>query len=485
MKSLSSANADTCNNTIYASRQDTTASTDSNRSHDHPEIARIDRHNPLAYARDYIGRGWHVLPLAPTSKDPIEGWQWSKQRVDEQLCEFLFANATNNIGIALGDPSKGLIDIDLDWPEARDIADALISPDLPAFGRETARRTHRLVIATGKSRVEKFRLPTAANTDPRLPDEHCLCVTELRGTGGYTMFPGSIHPNGEAVTWETNCPDVLPERTWDELNHRMGLIAFLAVTVRCYPGRGVRDEFCMALAGTLLRSPLIKEDARIEAVDHLVELVARLAHDEEYRQRRKAQSSWKKMEAGEAVTGFPRMFELLGLPTPVADTLRKWINIGAEADGRPIIDLRSGELKIQLDRAEIALQSAHVPLFQRGRKLVRVIRCDFNAGQTSGIIRQAGSLCIEDVEPYWLSEQLQKAATFKRKEKATKPSHEFCNHLIIGRRGQWRWPVLKAFMETPTLRPDWTVLQEQAYDAATGIFLDFGPTTFGRVPEVP
>jgi hypothetical protein len=349
--------------------------------------------------------------------------------------------------------------------------------------RPLSRRAHRLVIAAGKTQVKKFLLPAAAKTDPRIrsEEEHCLCVAELRGTGGYTMFPGSVHPNGEAVTWETKAPDALPEATWDELNRIMGLLAFLAVVVRCYPAKGLRDEFCMALAGTLLR-PALNEDNGIEAVDGVLELVARHAHDEEHRTRRKAAATWQKMQAGEAVTGFPRMFEILGLPQEVAPKLRTWLGIGPEADGRPIISLGSGDLETQLDRAEVALKSAKIPVFQRGRKLVRIIRTDYQAGE---ITRQPGSLCIEDVEPYWLSEQLQKAAAFKTGVKLKKPTTDFCNHLIIGRRGNWGFPVLASIIETPTMRRDWTVLQDPGYDPASGIYLDFGSATFGRVPEVP
>ena len=157
--------------------------------------------------------------------------------------------------------------------------------------------------------------------DPRLPNEHSLCVAELRGNGGYTMFPGSLHPDtGELITWDTLCPDALPEKSWDELERLVGLVSFLAVVVRFYPQRGLRDEFCMALAGTLLRSGIL--NGSVEAVDRVLEVVTSLAHDEEHRQREKAKATWRKMEAGEAVTGFPRMIQLLGFPQEAGRTLR-------------------------------------------------------------------------------------------------------------------------------------------------------------------
>jgi hypothetical protein len=95
------------------------------------------------------------------------------------------------------------------------------------------------------------------------------------------MFPGSVHPNGEIISWETSLgiPDI-PEASWSDLNKRVGLIAFLAVCVRFYPGKGHRDETCMALSGALVSAGYEAGD-----VDRLVELVARLAHDEEHGKR--------------------------------------------------------------------------------------------------------------------------------------------------------------------------------------------------------
>jgi len=75
--------------------------------YDPPDITKIEAHNPLGYVRDYIRRDWHVFPLTPRSKQPIEGWQWGKKRVDEDDCEYLFSNTQNNIGIGLGELSGG------------------------------------------------------------------------------------------------------------------------------------------------------------------------------------------------------------------------------------------------------------------------------------------------------------------------------------------------------------------------------------------
>jgi hypothetical protein len=426
---------------------------------------------------DYLNNNWHVIPLAPRTKDPIKGWHWTKQKINEHDCQSLFPK--NNVAIVLGEASGGLVDIDLDWPEAQAIADHII-PSLPAFGRGQPPRGHRLAICKDNTKIEKFKLPSI--NDPRLPDEHGQCIAELRGTGGYTMFPPSIHPNGEIVRWE-NGYDPLPEKSWSELHRKVRVIAFLAVVVRFYPQRGTRDELCMALAGTLLKSEAMR--GNVDAVDAAIELVASLAHDEEYRQREKAGATWRKMQNGDPATGFTKLIELLGLPPEAGKTMREWLGLGAlQQDDRPIIDLSALSTREAIDRAEEALQAAGVKVFQRDKHLVRVVRYN-KQKQPKGIQRHIGALCIEDVEPYWLAQKLEEVANFQRGEKPTKPTPAFCNHLIIGKRWEWDWDILRGIIETPTLRDDGTVLQQEGYDPVTGLYLDFGSAVFPTIPETP
>ena len=475
--------------------------TDANSTTNDEPDAR-ERASTLTHALDYAKRGWHVFPLAAASKEPLKDWEWSKKAVPLESVPLVFGDFPRNIGIALGCCSDGLVDIDLDWPEARLIAEAMGAfAELPAFGRCEARHSHRVAICSdeqkprGQTRqkrqrggVRKFQLPSALKGDPRLPPagEHPLCVAELRGTGGYSMFPGSVHPNGEAIHWEPDLPEVIPELSWDDLEGRVGLVAFLALVLRFYPGGGSRDEMCMALTGTLLRVLEQKhQDSAVERVDHLVKLVARLANDEEWERRGKAAATWRKMQAGEPVTGFPRLMQLLGVPQDAA--IRRWLGAGVEVDGLPVISLGQ-DLRCALDRAEAALK-AQVPIYQRGGNLVRVYRLDADVEPVEGVRRQTGSLTIDEVEPYWLCQQLQKVATFvsggEGKQRRVTPTIDFCKHYIIGRRGEWRLPVLTGIIEAPTVRPDGTLLQQPGFDRSTGLFLDFGSSVISSVREQP
>jgi hypothetical protein len=46
-------------------------------------VSRLGVWSPVPYVRDYVRRGWHVLPLAQREKVPAKGWSWTKTAVTE------------------------------------------------------------------------------------------------------------------------------------------------------------------------------------------------------------------------------------------------------------------------------------------------------------------------------------------------------------------------------------------------------------------
>lgn len=235
----------------------------------------------------------------------------SRENIRERL-----ATEDFNLGVMLGQESGGLIDFDLDWPEAR-IVGAEVFADLPSFGRAGAKGSHRLAICPG-AKSKKLQLPAGVK-DPRLPSEHAQCVLELRANG-LTMVPSSIHPSGEEVQWEKRCD--APTIAYPEALKKAGLVATLSVCLRLWPAQGSRDDTAMALAGALLSAGYDPD-----TVDEWTCWVAERAGDEEWQKRGKAVATAAKMEAGEAVTGLPKLVELLGLPEACVATFRDWLGI--------------------------------------------------------------------------------------------------------------------------------------------------------------
>ena len=80
----------------------------------------------LEAAHSYVRRGIRVVPLPRGSKKPIiPGWQHLRL-TEEELSEHF--GPGDNIGLLLGEPSSGLVDVDLDAPEALIVADAFLPP---------------------------------------------------------------------------------------------------------------------------------------------------------------------------------------------------------------------------------------------------------------------------------------------------------------------------------------------------------------------
>jgi hypothetical protein len=70
----------------------------------------------LGAVRRYHNRGFAVVPIPHRSKRPIlEGWESLSLTTDE-LSEH-FNGKPQNVGLLLGKPSGGLIDVDQDAPE--------------------------------------------------------------------------------------------------------------------------------------------------------------------------------------------------------------------------------------------------------------------------------------------------------------------------------------------------------------------------------
>ena len=88
----------------------------------------------------YNRMGWEPLVLPERKKAPKGKWGDLPRMTDEELTRKF--GVTNNLGIALGERSGGLVDLDFDWSEAARVAE-FVCPDLPSFGRATSPRSHR------------------------------------------------------------------------------------------------------------------------------------------------------------------------------------------------------------------------------------------------------------------------------------------------------------------------------------------------------
>lgn len=458
----------------------------------------------------YLRGGRQPIPLNPQSKEPLSlrglpeeiraklhppagfrSFRWKQDRIATEEDVHRFFCDGINVALLLGEPSNGLCDVDIDIREALPFADALLG-DMPAFGRASRPRSHRLFSTDAVKKRTTFELTgTEAKALNRKPSDDKLMLVELRGNGHYTMFPPSTHPLGERVAFDQTCPTTPPVKDWADVERTAGLVAALTVIRLAYPQEaGCRDEVCLALTGALLSAGVEPREA-----DRLVGLVARVAGDEEAGSRgNKAAATREKMDADEPWTGLPKLCELLGIGE-LEKKLRKWL--GMDAPTGDAILLAPGRMQRIFEQSQRALVKAKVPIYQRGAELTRpvvlnprMVQADeVEAGTLSeGIEREDEATVLLPVTPHYLLRQMSSAAIYLKYSRgklvAADPQLKHANMILDGA-GDWLFPVVRGIVSCPTLRPDLSVLQEPGYDPASRLILDTRGVAFPPVPESP
>lgn len=90
-------------------------------------LAETKPENGLEAAELYTLMGLRVVPCK--GKRPILK-NWPEVRLGLNALPLHFANGQNNIGLILGEPSEGLVVVDIDVPEALPIADRFLEDTL-------------------------------------------------------------------------------------------------------------------------------------------------------------------------------------------------------------------------------------------------------------------------------------------------------------------------------------------------------------------
>jgi len=178
------------------------------------------------------------IPVPHGSKAPVL-LSWQNLRVTDSDLPLYFNGPPQNIGVLLGEPSGGLVDVDSDSLEALVLTPVFLPPTGCVFGRPSKTRSHREYVADPLPETAQFK-----DTDGTM-------LVELRSTGCQTLFPPSIHPSGEGIIWEV---DAAPARVEGHvLRAHIARLAAAALLARHWPAQGSRQETALALAGGLLR----------------------------------------------------------------------------------------------------------------------------------------------------------------------------------------------------------------------------------------
>ncbi len=262
---------------------------------------------PLEIALRLIKLGRAPIPIPFQQKGPVlQDWQHLK--VTAETAPDYFNGAPQNVGVLLGAPSNWLVDVDLDCPEALTAAPHLL-PATGTFGRKSTPASHYLYESPG-AKTKKYQV-------------HRDTLVELRSTGTQTVFPGSVHPSGERVEYHDRRKVLRVDAA--DLDRLVGRVAAAALAGRHW-GDGARHDSALALTGALLHAGWTAEDTKA-----FLAAVVAAGQDQEAQDRLRAVAdTCARYGRGEAVTGWPRLSELL--PAEVTTRLRQWLAISDTPD---------------------------------------------------------------------------------------------------------------------------------------------------------
>jgi hypothetical protein len=153
----------------------------------------------LEAAKDYLARGWSVLPLRRRTKRPLAPWEHLQhQRPSEQDIDEWFRRWPDaNIGIVTGEISN-LIVLDIDPKHGGDSTLQKLEQKFTTFPATVE------AVTGGEGRHLYFAHPCSL-TRNRTGFAQGI---DLRGDGGYIVAPPSIHPSGRPYTWaEKHSPE--------------------------------------------------------------------------------------------------------------------------------------------------------------------------------------------------------------------------------------------------------------------------------------
>ncbi len=144
----------------------------------------------VTYARNNLA----VIPLKPRDKVPLTEHGRDNWSLDTNaIAQYWAVNPTANVGIVTGEPSKGVVVIDVDVHGNR--ANGLES--LAEWEVSSGRKLPETV--TFRTGSGGRHLLYRVKGKPRNSTNGSLGI-DVRGDGGYIVAPPSIHPNGDSYT---------------------------------------------------------------------------------------------------------------------------------------------------------------------------------------------------------------------------------------------------------------------------------------------
>ena len=159
-------------------------------------------------------------------------------------------------------------------------------------------------------------------------------------------------------------------------------------------------------------------------------------------------------------------------------------NSAPKPAAKPTIEIVAGQLSELATLAEDHIIAANLPVYQRGRRLVRPAAQEVVVTKGRTIL----STCFAELGTPALLDFMGRAADWTRfdartKQQVAKDPPKPVAEVLLSRFGDWRVPPVSGVITTPTLRPDHSILCTPGYDVATRLYLVEDPELV--VPQIP
>jgi hypothetical protein len=260
-------------------------------------------------AREYIANGWMPVPVKAGGKGPI-GKNWQTRVVSVSNVDAIF-DTDHNIGLLLGAPSGGLVDVDIDSNAAKCLSHLLPATGM-VHGRDGNPGSHYWYHVDDEiPATTQFKNPVTGEM-----------IIECRSTGGQTVVPPSSYSTGaglSVLTWEKYAKPSKINGT--ELLTIVARIAAITLLASVWNREGSRHVKALAVAGMLLRGGV-----DVETTQSIIEAVCDLSGDDETEDRLACvESTAAKIAAGDMATGAPTLAELID--SKIVSALSKWLSL--------------------------------------------------------------------------------------------------------------------------------------------------------------
>ena len=249
-----------------------------------------------------LSRDPAFVSLKQKSKEPI-GIAWQQNPISPELVHHEFKTKGNNVGLINGEIS-GIVDVDLDCGEAKQLASLLLPKGLATFEHSGNDRGHILYRVGNSGKTQQYQCPETGET-----------LVELRSTGSQTMIPPSIHPSGQKLKF-TFLDDTATPLDFTDLQVQVRTIAALSLIARHWR-EGVRHNLALGVSGLLM-----KTDHNEAQSKEIIAAICEVTGDEELQDRLKAVETTFDQPL-ENVAGFTQIESLLG--SKVTKRIFEWM----------------------------------------------------------------------------------------------------------------------------------------------------------------